>query len=402
MKLSEELRWRGLIKDKTFQNDAWLDKPRTFYHGIDASTDSLTIGNLAVLMLAISLTRGGWQAVLLTGGGTSLVGDPGGKETERSLPDKKKIAANVEGIKAQLKTIFKNHQAIYEDNINWLADVKLIDFLRDVGKNFSMTELVQRDFIADRMGQGGSGISYAEFSYSLLQGFDYWQLYKKHKTELQIGGSDQWGNMLSGVPLIRKKESAEVHALSMPLVINKVTGRKFGKSEEGAVWLDTKKTSVNDFYQFWINVEDENVGDYLKIFTLLPKERIDNLMSQHASHPEARLAQATLADEITGLVHGEAAVDEAASHAAGLKTGQVTSGQIKKVPAGVPLVDVLEETGLVDSRSEARRLIESGGIYANNQPFAKDAIESKDFQSGRLILRRGKKIQHSVILELEQ
>jgi tyrosyl-tRNA synthetase len=274
--------------------------------------------------------------------------------------------------------------------------------LRDVGKNFSMTELVQRDFIADRMGRGGSGISYAEFSYSLLQGFDYWQLYKKHKTELQIGGSDQWGNMLSGVPLIRKKESAEVHALSMPLVINKVTGRKFGKSEEGAVWLDTKKTSVNDFYQFWINVEDENVGDYLKIFTLLPKERIDNLMSQHASHPEARLAQATLADEITGLVHGEAAVDEAASHAAGLKTGQVTSGQIKKVPAGVPLVDVLEETGLVDSRSEARRLIESGGIYANNQPFAKDAIESKDFQSGRLILRRGKKIQHSVILELEQ
>jgi tyrosyl-tRNA synthetase len=402
MKLSEELRWRGLIKDKTFQNDAWLDKPRTFYHGIDASTDSLTIGNLAVLMLAISLTRGGWQAVLLTGGGTSLIGDPGGKETERSLPDKKKIAANVEGIKAQLKTIFKNHQAIYEDNINWLADVKLIDFLRDVGKNFSMTELVQRDFIADRMGQGGSGISYAEFSYSLLQGFDYWQLYKKHKTELQIGGSDQWGNMLSGVPLIRKKESAEVHALSMPLVINKVTGRKFGKSEEGAVWLDTKKTSVNDFYQFWINVEDENVGDYLKIFTLLPKERIDNLMSQHASHPEARLAQATLADEITGLVHGEAAVDEAASHAAGLKTGQATSGQIKKVPAGVPLVDVLEETGLVDSRSEARRLIESGGIYANNQPFAKDAIESKDFQSGRLILRRGKKIQHSVILELEQ
>jgi tyrosyl-tRNA synthetase len=404
MKLSQELQWRGLIKDRTFDNEGWLDEPRTFYLGIDASANSLTIGNLAVLMLAMHLMKNGWQGVLLTGGGTSLIGDPGGKAEERTLPDKQLIAENVAAIRGQLEAIFKDQAPIYEDNAGWLAGLKLIDFLREVGKNFSMTELVQRDFIADRMGQGGSGISYAEFSYSLLQGYDYWQLYKRHKAVLQIGGSDQWGNMLSGVALIRKQASAEAQALSMPLVINKVTGVKFGKSETGAIWLDPEKTSANDFYQFWINTEDQNVGDYLKVFTFLPKEKIEKIMTSHVSSPEQRLAQVSLARAVTALVHGATAADEAESYADTIINpgGDPAGGKALRIKAGMPLIDALMDAGLVDSRSEARRLIDSKGIYINNQPFTKDAIESADFEAGRLILRRGKKFQHSVILELEQ
>lgn len=401
MKLSEELRWRGLIKDKTFTEDSWLDSPKTFYLGVDASADSLTIGNLAVLMLAKHLLTGGWRGVLLAGGGTSLIGDPGGKEQERNLPSQEEITANVLAVKTQLQAIFKDHQPVYEDNAGWLAEVKLLDFMREVGKSFSMTELVQRDFIAERMGQGGSGISYAEFSYSLLQGYDYWQLYMHHKVVLQIGGSDQWGNMLSGVPLIRKKESAEVHALSMPLVINKVTGRKFGKSEEGAVWLDPARTTIADFYQFWVNVEDQNVSDYLKIYTLLSKGEIQKIMTEQAAHPEERQAQLKLAYEVTAIVHGEAEAEDAAQAAQALKSskaGAITAG---RVLPGTPLIDLLLDNNLVESRSEARRLIDSGGIYVNNQPFSKDAIESNDFKDGRLTLRRGKKFQHSVILEHE-
>jgi len=254
--LSDDLQWRGLIKDKTFDDVTWLDSPKTFYLGSDCSSDSLTVGNLAIFMLARRLTEAGWKTVLLVGGATSLIGDPGGKDEERNLKSREEIAANVAGIKAQVQRLFANQEFTLVDNYDWFKDIGYLEFLRDVGKHYSMTELVQRDYIASRMGEGGGGISYAEFSYSLIQGYDFWHLFKNHGVEMQIGGSDQWGNILSGVPLIRKKEGKEVHAFSMPLVINKTTGKKFGKSEAGAIWLDPARTSPTQMYQFWINTDD--------------------------------------------------------------------------------------------------------------------------------------------------
>jgi len=226
MKLSEELVWRGQIKDKTFSDVAWLDTPRTFYLGVDCSSDSLTIGNLAIFMLAKRLNQAGWKTILLVGGATSLIGDPGGKDDERQLKSRDEIAHNVAGIKQQVQQLFNGADFTLVDNYDWFKDINFLDFLRDVGKNYGMTELIQRDFISERMGEGSSGISYAEFSYTLIQGYDYWHLYKNYGVVLQIGGSDQWGNMLSGVPLIRKKELVEVHALSMPLVIDKSDRQK--------------------------------------------------------------------------------------------------------------------------------------------------------------------------------
>ena len=413
MGLSEDLAWRGLIKDKTFADNSWLDKPRTFYLGIDASDDSLTIGNLAVIMLARRLADAGWKPVLLAGGATSLVGDPGGKEQERKLQSKEEIAKNIEGVKPQMEKLFAGTSHELVNNIDWFGDVKFLDFLRDVGKHFSMTELMQREFVGARMGEQGSGVSYAEFSYSLIQGYDYWHLFKTKGTELQIGGSDQWGNILSGVALVRKKEGKEVHAFSMPLVIDKITGRKFGKSESGAVWLDPQKTTPTQFYQFWINSDDADVESYLKIFTLLPKEQIEQVMKEHQADPSQRKAQKTLAEEVTKLVHGSG---EAATGVTKYLTSQVSIAEaseeeIKQIRSEIPsfilspgdnlsIIGVLNSSGLTHSNTEARRLLESGAIYINNNPVRRDQFEPSDFQNGRLLLRRGKAYKDSALIEL--
>src|SRR3989344_5758354 len=299
MTLSEELKWRGLIKDKTFADVKWLDKPQAFYLGIDASADSLQVGNLAILMLVKHLAAAGWTAYLVMGGGTSLVGDPGGKNEERNLMSRETVKSNIEGVRGQVTKLLRGEKYTMVDNYDWLSRLKYVDFLREVGKHFSMTELMQRDFVVERMGKGGSGISYAEFSYSLIQGYDFWHLFNKHNVVMQIGGSDQWGNLLSGVSLIRKKEGKEAHALSMPLIVNKTTGQKFGKSESGAIWLDEKKTSPHDFYQFWLSTDDDSVEDYLKIFTELNKVEIVKLMQEFKSDKKARIAQKNLAYKVT-------------------------------------------------------------------------------------------------------
>ncbi len=414
MPLSEDLAWRGLIKDKTFTEASWLDKPQTFYHGVDASANSLTIGNLAALLLARRLIDSGWKAVLLVGGATSLIGDPGGKMSERELKPREEIRKNVEAIKAQINKLFAGKEFTLVDNYDWFKDVRYLDFLREVGKHYSMTELMQREFVTGRMGEGGSGISYAEFSYSLVQGYDYWQLYKRHKAVLQIGGSDQWGNMLSGVPLIRKKENAEVHALSMPLVVNKVTGTKFGKSEGGAIWLDSSKTSPTQFYQFWINVEDDDVEDYLKVFTFLTKEKIEQVVAEHKADPAARKAQKILAEEVTKLVHGERESGSATGVTKYL-TGQAslaeaTGKELVEIRSKLPsvkfaangsVIEVLVKTGLASSNSDARRLLASKSIYINNQQTCKEYFEGDDFQNGRLLLRRGKTFKDSALVEIE-
>ncbi|HSX18026.1 MAG TPA: tyrosine--tRNA ligase [Candidatus Saccharimonadales bacterium] len=413
MTFSEDLARRGLIKDKTFSDLTWLDEPKIFYLGVDASADSLTIGNLAAFLLARRLLDANWKAVLLVGGATSLIGDPKITE-ERELKPREEILKNVEAIKKQVAQLFAGEHFTPADNYEWFKDVKYLDFLREIGKSFSMTELMQREFVTERMGEGGSGISYAEFSYSLIQGYDYWQLFKNHGTVLQIGGSDQWGNMLSGVALVRKKEGKEVHALSMPLVVNKETGTKFGKSEGGAIWLDPQKTTPTQFYQFWINIDDADVENYLKVFTLLPKEQIEQVILEHKNDPGTRKAQNLLAEEVTKLVHGQ---DQSGSATGVTKylTGQASIGDAsdedlaeirKEIPHTTAgdvgsIIDALVQTELIPSNSMARTVLNNKGIYVNGQNVTRDSFEPKDFQNGRLILRRGKAYKDSALIEIE-
>lgn len=384
MTLSEELVWRNQVKDKTFDDLALLDDPKTFYLGVDCSSSSMTIGNLAVFMLARRLLDGGWKTILLVGGATSLIGDPGGKDEERALKSREEIQTNVAGVKSQVERLFANKDFTLVDNYDWFKDIGYLEFLRDVGKHYSMSELIQKDFIASRMGEGGGGISYAEFSYNLIQGYDFWHLYKNYGVTLQIGGSDQWGNMLSGVPLIRKKENIEVNALSAPLVINKATGKKFGKSEAGAVWLDESLTSVYSFYQFWLNTDDEGVVDYLKVYTLLSREEIESLVTQSSANPEAREAQKRLAFEVTKIVHGEEKANIARRVTETLfgsgNAADLSNEEIDMLSREIPttddkqLVSALVATNIASSNSDARRLLESNAVSVNGLKITEDTL----------------------------
>lgn len=407
MKLSEELLWREQIKDKTFDDIAYLDTPRTFYLGVDCSAPSMTIGNLAVFMTARRLLDAGWNTVLLVGGATSLIGDPGGKDDERPLKSREEIAANVAAIKQQVERLFAGKEFTLVDNYDWFKDVGYLEFLRDVGKHFSMTELVQRDYIANRIGEGGGGISYAEFSYNLIQGYDFWHLFTTSGVELQIGGSDQWGNMLSGVPLIRKKENAQVQAMSTPLVINKATGKKFGKSEGGAVWLDPELTSPYKFYQFWLNVDDEGVEDYLKVYTLLSKPEIEQIMERFRQNSAERHAQKVLAYEVTKLVHGTERADSVKRISEVLfGGGEYTAlqqddfvelgNELGMVQANtLELAQLLVDGQLASSKSEARRFISQGAVYANGQQLGQQTTDltASTAIHGFVVIRRGKNTQ---------
>ncbi|HSX53351.1 MAG TPA: tyrosine--tRNA ligase [Patescibacteria group bacterium] len=398
MTLSEELAWRGFINQSTLADIKTLDKKKwTFYHGYDASSDSLTIGNLAALMFDRAFVRHGHKAIMLAGGATSLIGDPGGKNEERPLQPIEQVEANVAKVKQQIEKLF-GHDVHMANNLTWFKDMPVLTFLRDVGKHFSMTPLVQRDYIAKRLGEGGAGISYTEISYTLLQGYDFLHLHKHHEANLQLAGSDQWGNCLSGVELVRKVTGDEVHAITMPLIINKTTGIKFGKSEGGAVWLDPDKTSPIDFYQFWINVDDDSVGDYLKIFTELDKEQIAKVMEEFENDKPNRHAQKTLAYEVTKLVHGAKEADNANAQA--VKLGQATQSSTGQIKIGDSVVDVLVKYGLGTSKTEARQLLSAGGVYINNKQSTKTTFEASDFQDGRLILRRGKTLRNTVVLRL--
>ncbi len=411
MTLSEELNWRGFVNQSTFNDLKKLDNEKwIFYHGYDASSDSLTVGNLAAVMMDKVFLRYGHKGILLAGGATSLIGDPGGKDSERVLQDEETVAKNVRKVKEQIETLVGGEVHMV-NNLDWFKKMTILEFLRDVGKHYSMTPLVQRDYIATRMGEGGSGISFTEFSYTLLQGYDFLHLYQKYGVELQLAGSDQWGNSLSGVDLVRRVEGKEVHAMTMPLIINKTTGKKFGKSEEGAVWLDPSKTSPNDFYQFWINVDDAGVGDYLKIFTELDKDKIGKVMSEFEKNKAERLAQKTLAYEVTKLIHGKEAAEKAQEHAKDLKEGLSFSGELaaqvikpleltQNEAIETPLIDLLVRAGLVESKSEAKRLLESGGIYVNDQQTSQTSLKNSDFQKNLAKLRRGKNLNNQKIIKL--
>ncbi len=400
MTLSEELQWRGFINQSTFTDLKQLDNKKwTFYHGFDASADSQTVGNLAAMMFDKVLMRHGNKAIILAGGATSLIGDPGGKDAERPLQDEKTVAHNVAKAEEQLKRVYSGQEFTMVNNLDWTQNLNVIEFLRDYGKHFSMTPLIQRDYIAKRLGEAGSGISYTEFSYTVLQGMDYLHLFDKYDVTLQLGGSDQWGNCLSGVELIRKARGKEVHVITLPLIINKATGKKFGKSEEGAVWLDEAKTSVYQFYQFWLNVDDNSVGDYLKIFTELNKNAIADIMKQFEAYPANRYAQKTLAYEVTKLVHGKQRADsvkKATNVLFGvgdwkeLNAAEIAmlKGELQSAKAAGDFAETLVKAGLASSKTEARNFQVAGAITVNGQKVGVN--QDPPLQTGANLVKRGK------------
>ncbi len=384
MALSEELTWRGFVNQMTFPAITDLDKEtRTFYWGVDPSADSMTIGNLAAAMMVRHFIDHGYKAILLVGGATGMIGDPDGKKQERDLKTLDEIAKNKAGIAAQYKTIFAGKEFEIVDNYDWFKDINYLDFLREVGKSLSMTQLLDRDFIKSRIGEGGDGISYAEFSYALIQGYDFLNLYREKGTTLQLAGSDQWGNSIAGVSLIRKLEGAEAHVFTSPLIVNRQTGVKFGKSEDGAVWLDPDQTSPYKFYQFWLNVDDETAKDLIKIYTLLDKSTVDKAIADHEANPSDRIIQKRLAVEVTDLVHGKSRRESVERVTSVLFGGEavssLTSEDIdalsKEIPSsekGKTVVESLVDAKLVASNGEARRLILGGAISVNGRKITND------------------------------
>ncbi len=399
MKLSEELAWRGFVNQTTFSDPTALDgDPITFYFGVDPSASSMQIGNLAAAMMVRHFIENGHKAILLVGGATGLIGDPDGKAQERNLKTMDEIAKNKAGIVAQYRQVFAGEPFEIVDNYDWFKDMGYLAFLRDVGKHVPMRQMLGRDFVQKRLSEDGAGISYAEFSYVLIQAYDFYYLNREKGVTLQVCGSDQWGNSIAGVDLIRRMTGNEAHVWSVPLVINKTTGIKFGKSEGGAVWLDPNQTSVYKFYQFWLNIDDVGVEDYLKIFTMLDKDTIDKLMTDFTANPGARAAQKALAYEVTKLVHGEERADEVVRVTNVLFGGEdflklgdtevnVLKTELTTVKASDDVYQTIVDAGLASSKSEARTFVSSGAISVNGQ---KITPEEADLKKGANLMKRGK------------
>ncbi len=425
MKLSEELIWRGFQAETTVKDPTNLDdrKSKKFYLGADPSADSLTIGNLAALMMCACFVRHGYKPYLLVGGATGQIGDP--KENgERDLKSIEEIEHNKACIKKQMESIVSpdgaantkddgdaendDWEVTMVDNYDWFKDMNYLEFLRTVGKAFSMTQLLDRKFIQNRIGEGGSGISYAEFSYTLIQGYDFWHLYKEYGIDLQLCGADQFGNASTGIRLINKFENADADVWSTPLIIDPVTGRKFGKSEGNAVWLASSDngqgnfTSVFDFYQFWLNQPDESVEYLLKIYTVLSKDEIESILAEHKEHPELRVAQKALAKGVTEVVHGKTSAQAAITLTeilfGGKKLGVLSETEIENIALLLPtvrlndermeisLIDALVETELVSSKTEARKMISGNAISVNGEKVTDENFVIKSIA----ILKRGK------------
>ncbi|MDB5165653.1 MAG: tyrS [Candidatus Saccharibacteria bacterium] len=397
MTLSEELTWRGFVNQTTYDDVSALDgAPISFYWGVDPSASSMTIGNLAAAMMVRHFIDHGHKAYLLVGGATGLIGDPDGKKEERDVKTLEDIERNKQAIAAQYTTVFAGQEFSLVDNYDWFKDMNYIDFLRQVGKHVPISNMIGRDFVQSRLGEGGAGISYAEFSYSLIQGYDFLHLFREHGVSLQLCGADQWGNSIAGVDLIRRSEAKEAHVFSSPLVINKATGVKFGKSEGGAVWLDPTQTSVYQFYQFWLNVDDAGVIDYMKIYTLLSQEEIMAIEERHRANPSAREAQKTLAREVTTLVHGSERTESVmrvtdvlfgGAEFASLHEDDIDAlaQEIPTIGSSKTVVEALVETGTAASNGEARRLIDSGAISVNSLKVTEDQSITQ-----RSLVKKGK------------
>lgn len=398
--LSQELTWRGFVNQTTYKDITVLDKPSIhFYWGVDPSAPSMTIGNLAAAMMVRAFMRHGHKATLLIGGATGLIGDPDGKAEERTLKDPKEIEHNKKALIEQYEHLFHGYKFDVVDNYEWFKHINYLDFLRDIGKHVPMRQMMGRDFVQTRLSEDGAGISYAEFSYVLIQAYDFLHLYDKKGITLQLCGSDQWGNSIAGVDLIRRLLGKEAHVWSTPLVVDKTTGKKFGKSESGAVWLDEHLTGVYPFYQFWLNVEDERVEDFLKIYTELDKGRIDVAMAEFNSNRGNRFAQRLLAYEVTKFVHGEKRAKEVAKVTDVLFAGenfvelekhekQILKDELGSVKANGDLPEILVAAGLASSKKEARTFLAAGAVYINSQKAGPENLDL--LVSGLNLIKRGK------------
>ena len=397
MTLSEELQWRGFVAEHTLDQISDLDKaPRNFYWGTDPSADSLHIGHLAALMMCACFVRHGYTPYYLVGGATGQIGDP--KDTvERDLKGLDEIAKNKVALAKQIVRVTHSPADTQVlDNLDWFGEVKFLPFLREIGKAFSMTQLLDRQFVQKRIGEGGSGISYAEFSYTLIQGYDFLHLFRTHHIDLQLCGADQYGNCTSGIHLIRRLEGAKADAYSCPLIIDKVTGRKFGKSEGNAVWLDSTKTSIFDFYQFWLNQADETLEEFFKYYTFVTPEELDQILTKHNENPGARYGQRQLAAMVTEVVHGAEAAKSAEKITAILfgdgKLSDLTAEELDLLAESFPtankgtqLLDILVETGLASSKGEGRKLLAGNAISINGEKVSDDQVVSKT-----ALIKRGK------------
>ena len=455
MKIYEDLQWRGLIANTTFnprpksadsssggrtvpteydttfsifpgidhserRSFVESDKVFTLYCGFDPTSDSLHVGSLVPLLALRRFQMAGHRPIAVAGGATGSIGDPSGKNQERQLLTPETLEANIAGVKEQLVRLLDfdaaSNPARLLDNSRWTSDVSYLDFLRDIGKHFSVNMMVAKESVRSRMEDRESGISYTEFSYMLLQAYDFYVLCRDYHCELQIGGTDQWGNITAGIDLCRKKLSRTVYGLVLPLITN-ADGTKFGKTEQGAVWLDPAKTSVYRFYQFWINTDDLDVVRYLKYFTFLDEERIAGLEREHAANPAAREAHRTLAHEVTHLVHGADAATEAVRASQILFGGELdgvserTFGEILgEIPTrevdrtrfegeGAPLVDLLVHSELCPSKGQARKDAEGGGVYLNNvrEADVQRRVKTGDLLFGKYVLLRKGKKNYSVL-----
>ncbi len=417
----EELRWRGLLHDIMPETEAYLLKNTTAgYIGFDPTADSLHIGSLVQILILKHFQNAGHQPIALVGGATGMVGDPSGKSAERNLLDEASLSKNIDGVKAQLARFLDfeataKNPAILVNNFDWMKDISLIDFIRDTGKHITVNYMMAKDSVKKRLSsESKEGMSFTEFTYQLFQGYDFYHLYKEMDCKLQMGGSDQWGNITTGTELIRRKAQGKAYAITVPLV-TKADGTKFGKTEGGNVWLDAKRTSPYKFYQYWLNSSDEDAEQYIKIFTFLDKETIDTLITEHKEAPHLRLLQKKIGEEVTLMTHGKDAFENAikASH---ILFGKSTADHLKSLDEqtfldvfdGVPQASISRDdlengldmiaalaakTGFLNSNGEARRALKENAISVNKEKVNDDFIISASdlIADCYVLLQRGKK-----------
>jgi len=422
MNFVEELKWRGMIHDIMPGTEELLKKEKTSgYIGFDPTADSLHIGHMVQVMLLVHFQRSGHTPIALVGGATGMIGDPSGKSEERNLLDEPLLRKNQEAIKKQLSKFLDfqsdtENRAVMVNNYDWMKEYSFLDFIRDIGKHITVNYMMSKDSVKKRIGsESKEGMSFTEFSYQLVQGTDFLHLFNKFNCKLQMGGSDQWGNIVTGTELIRRKAGGEAFALTCPL-ITKSDGSKFGKTESGNVWLDPEKTSPYHFYQFWLNVSDEDAAKYIKIFTILPQEEIEKIISDHDKAPHERILQKRLAEEVTVMVHSRGEY-EGAVEASQILFGKGTTESLKKMSEntflsvfeGVPVFDIkmgillkgvtvadlcTEHSQVFASKGELRRLVQGGGFSINKEKINNpDAVVTSEFLLNKkyLLLQKGKK-----------
>jgi tyrosyl-tRNA synthetase len=419
MDLLDDLAARGLVHQQTDADGLrrhLAEAKRSLYAGLDPTRDSLTIGHLVPLLLLARFQRAGHRPIAVMGGGTGLIGDPSFKATERPMLTREEVEHNVVRIRESASRVLDtsgSNAALFVNNADWLEKLSFVDALRDIGKHFSVNAMIQRDSVKARLENREQGISYTEFSYMLLQAYDFLHLYRAHGVTLQAAGSDQWGNIVAGIDLIRRAERAETFGLTNPLV-TKADGTKFGKTESGAVWLQADRTSPYAFYQFWLNTADDDVEKYLKFYTFIPVDEIASNVADHRANPGARAAQRLLAESVTRLVHGDEALAQAEAATRALFSGEVaglSKATLEEVFSSAPnsalptsrlsgegavLVDVLVEAAVVKSKREAREFLEQGAIQLNGERAGVDArLTPRSLLHGEVVLlRRGKKNWH--------